>query len=331
MPSFNDAGRRRPKWEHVIKHLDSRRWEDLRKKWASVAAFSGGIALPAAHGLSDLDSVRTVCENLDVSEPFRHEEDVPGLREGVLIESFALLLKALNVSGGAQMHLSSGVCGWSISSGYHSAFFAAKAICGMLGVALVEFDKTVLVDVWTSPATLSSKKRKAGLVPRERVMFIKWSNSRVDHEPVWKMLIRLLRVTDTPESLWPTSIVHFLKNCQADVFAYHRNRLHYENRYWPFPEELLSGFLVREGFGEIKQSKSVKTHIGELVSTEEFSIILGYVMTWMAIVLFADLAGLISGLSANCAVLKGALNQVYNARLKAFHAYGFPPIQHDEP
>jgi hypothetical protein len=322
VPSRVRGTQPQPKWEDVIKHLEWRHWPEIRRKWASVQGLPAGVNTTIQHGIRELPSVVSVCEGQEQSIPWHIAQDVPGLREGLFIESYILLLKAINVAGGSQIHIDGGACGWSLSSGYHAAFFAAKAICGLLGVSLIELDRSIAVDVWAPPEQLSSKQRKAGVAAVDRFLFVKWIKSRVDHEPVWKMFQRLLRVTVIDAGLWPAPLVKFLTNCPSDAFAAHRNRLHYQNHYWPFPKEL-TGFDPQADFGRPRRSMSFEEQLNGLEATEDYPIVLGFALCWMGTVLFADLAQLIVGLALNANILNSALEQACNERYRSYRDVSF--------
>ena len=75
-------------------------------------------------------------------------EPIPGLREAVLHDAIYLLHKAAHVLGSALVHVSSGMCTWSLSSAYQAAYFAMNSVMRFLGVAVVEYEsRHFLIDV----------------------------------------------------------------------------------------------------------------------------------------------------------------------------------------
>ncbi len=309
------------KWEDAIKHILRRDWNAIRHKWSGVSGLARKITLPIEHGIGDLQTLKAACAGHEQCVPWS-VENVAGVREGIMIESYVLLLKAMNVLGGAQLHIDQGACAWSLSSGYHASFFAAKSICGLFGVALVELDRTVLIDAWTPPDDLPRKKRYASVTSPDKILLYKWRKSRVDHEPVWKMFQRILRVSAVENSLWPRPVTDFLMQCQSDSFASHRNRLHYENHYWPFCDEL-SCFEIRDSFARLEKVGGFNEKIDRLIDADDFSVVLGFALCWLANVLFSDLSRHARGLEENAQQLEASLSQAYHQRFRDYRDDGF--------
>src|ERR1700681_2902178 len=141
-----------PSWERKGAKLLARTWEEVRDAWLNhIPAIQVPGAAPQ-DGLCDLPTVQLAVQGVQGEDPKAVEQEIPGLRSGVLAEALFLLHKAANVLGSAQVHVARGLCSWSLSSAYYAAFFGMKAVLQFLGVAAIETgNQTYLVDVWSPP------------------------------------------------------------------------------------------------------------------------------------------------------------------------------------
>lgn len=312
--SINEKGGQRHDWERFIQLIEKRKWDNVITNWRGVQ-FELPESLRIEHEIAELVPVHNAIKQIENEQVPVFFDDIESLREGLLLESYILLLKALNVAGGAHLHIDAGACGWSITSGYHSAFYAAKAIMGMWGVSLIELDKTYLLDVWAPPPKLSSKElKRLQIKPTERFMLAKWVRSRVDHQPVWQLFQRVIRVASADENIWPKDLISFLRTRAADSFASDRNLLHYSNHYWPFPEEL-KGYKKPIAFcGKIceRPAKDFMEEAYESNDANEWSILLGHALCWLGCEMF-------DSISYGSHVLKQAMEILNVAKQDAFH------------
>jgi hypothetical protein len=275
-------------WIPKAEKLTRREWSRLIESWYEVEGLGTSLPVPVSDHVSQLPTFRNLVVEYRENDP--HEVlDVPGLRAAVMSEANMLLLKAISVLGGAQIHVLSGACGWSLSSGYHAAFFACKAILNLFGVTFIELDKTFLVDVWHAPEALSTKRQRRGEVAPFRTLIIKTSKARLDHQPIWGFFQRMLRQVMVDPALWSQEIISLLLNLDDDHFARQRNQLHYQAGYWPEPPEL-DAFCRIDGFAS--QADILDLHNDCTVGERDFSVRLGYLCVWLGIQLFSSLNGL---------------------------------------
>lgn len=286
--SSTDAGRARMAntwWTPKAEKLTKREWERIAEQWYQVDGLGAVLPVPPADSIKDLPDFSAHVAGFKENVP-NETIAIPGLRSGVIFEANMLLLKAINVLGGAQLHVANGACCWSLSSGYHAAFFASKAILHLFGVTFIELDKTFLVDVWHAPERQSKKSQRRGDTAPFRTLIIKTPKTRLDHQPIWAFFQRMLRQVLVDAEIWPIEIVELLKGLQDDEFAGQRNRLHYEPCFWPEPAEL-DVFSRLEGFGS--QHDILDLHNDCDADVRDFSVRLGYLCVWLALQLFSSL------------------------------------------
>lgn len=270
-------------WEAKEEKLRQRNWGELKGEWLPYVAPDIVECEFSEHTISELPQLRPVVENakhgVDVEV-----ENVPGLRDGILREGVLMLKKASNAMAGAFVHVDFGMCSWSLSSAYHAAFFAMKAIQHFLGFAVVEFDKSFMIDVWPPPEPLSSKRKKRGETPMRKMLFVKLQQNRLEHQPMWAFFERLIRITTVDDSVWPSSVTNSLARLESGDFAGQRNRLHYRNSAWPFPEDI-NRCVRQAGFGGIADSEEFLD-----ADRSDFSVVLAVVLLWMGGQLLQDMA-----------------------------------------
>src|SRR5205814_1104943 len=94
----------------------------------------------------------------------RYVDGETHLRRAIFWEGIYLLHKATHIVGAGGIHVSEGLCSWSISSFYQASLFGIKGIIHLLGVALPDVDSgTVIVDLWPDESPQQAKSRKKGL------------------------------------------------------------------------------------------------------------------------------------------------------------------------
>jgi hypothetical protein len=183
------------------------------------------------------------------------------------------------------------MCSWSLVSGYQSAVFAAHAILRLLRVTTVQLDSSHhVLDLWPEPP---SKKVARG----EDVLVITFDGPRLEHRPLWALLLRLLRVTEVPGEVWPTAIVSEVRDTSVEEFARQRNALHYRLARWPL-SDLREVNIVPE-FG-VMASVTSGCLDPEL---DDFSVRLGIMTVRLALSLLKDLAAQAPSLLPNLEVL----------------------------
>lgn len=267
--------------------LRSRSWLQVRDAWLAYLPTIDAVGEAPEERLADLTTLQKAAEevNKEKEESKEFSEEIGGLRQGILAEALFVLHKAANVLGCAQVHVSRGLCSWSLSSAYHAAFFGMKAILQLLGIAVVEIKgSTYLIDAWAEPKKKPNKKQSL-LGPSYVVLIQKVS--RAEHRHLWIWFQRMLRVSDVPATTWPVGCVDQLKAHDNRAFAGQRNKLHYTTTNWPFPD--LHACAPIDGFGTHSGGLDDGTAISD-PDSRDFSIALGLVIIRMGCQMVQDLA-----------------------------------------
>lgn len=268
-------------FDKKLKRIDYRIWDKISAKW--LANNLPNIQNPGQapeFEISDFPGLDTVVNM--VPDTGEHKDDLIGLRNAIFHEGIYLFYKSLNVSGATEIHIDNGILSWSLSSGYHSAFFAAKSIMCFLGVTFTSVDnEMVMIDVWPEPEKISKTKISNGVIPEQKMKFVKMP--RLDHHKIWMAFQRILRTLTI--DIWEENYLYFLKNIDPKHFAKQRNYMHYRNNHWQFKdlhEQLyLSDFSLKYNLVE------------DIVSfdqdSDDFSIILSYVLLYLSFLLLKDI------------------------------------------
>lgn len=283
------ANKRKPWWERRESDLQARSWLELRDIWLASCPPEREAGVLPEIAVAELPSVTTVAPELAAqgrkagyARTLRN--DIEGVKTGVLLEGVALLHKAANVAGAGQVDFSAGLRTWSISTCYQAAMFAARSLMCLLGVVVAEVENDVfIVDVCSRDRKSGARRR-----PSRTEVLISWACSgRVEHRPIWSLLMRLLRVTKIDASIWPARWVAALASKQVSEFGRQRNRLHYKPSAWLFddlhelvPAEQFGCFGGRLRSGEVLDEADV----------DDFTVALAFVLVRMAALLLDDLA-----------------------------------------
>lgn len=282
------------------KKIGDRGWKDLCELWPDYIPNISVAGTPPEDLLTNLPGLGAELAKIP-NDQLDEFGDIAGVRSGILHESIYLLHKAVHVLGSSLIHASTGMCTWSLSSGYHSAFFAVKAVSGLLGVSIVEFqNKTFLVDAWGMPRNLRKKKWPQILLVRM---------DRAEQRHVWGTFQRLLDKTDGLNGACPDWLRRVLKNSNFRDFGRQRNNLHYHNNVWYHSD--LHKCQKQGGFASARVAE---------ISLEQpdFSIQLACGLVRMGSRLLADLAEASSSrvLRLESALIDQWLDEPFNA---AYH------------
>jgi hypothetical protein len=257
-----------PWWERKAAKLVAREWPEILDAWLSYIPTIQPPGKVPDSPLADLPTLQAEVQDLQ-QQPKVVTTEIIGLREGVLIEGIFLLHKAANVLGSAQVHVSTGLRSWSLSSAYQAAFFAMKAVTHFLGVAVVEVqNKSVLIDIWTPP----QKKRKGEVGPSYHVLM--QSCNRFEHRQLWAVFQRMMRVTKELDTVLTKDITTALLDLDINDFATQRNSLHYRIA-WPFND--LHQCNIDPNFGIHDDGIADGTPLRD-PEGDDFSIVLGIVL-----------------------------------------------------
>lgn len=267
-------------FDKKLKRIKARDWDFIQSKWLRYLPSIYPIGSAPADSLSEHPTLAAAV--MDVDDNGEKIVNIGELRPALFHESVYLLHKAINVIEATENHFQNGFPTWSLSSAYHSAFFAVKSLMGFLGVCTPRISSSdYVIDMWPEPEELSSKKRKLGEEPQIFVKLIKQKS--LQHNHIWQILQRLVIVVDT--ELWPESYSEFVKSIGHLDFAFQRNSLHY-NKDWilnDIHERLFLDAFGRRGNLEIDLARVNK-------NSEDFSVVLCYVLISMSYSLFNSIA-----------------------------------------
>lgn len=273
-------------WNDLEQAVLSRRWDAIRNSWVEIIPPIGTAGVAPNPTLSDfLSSSDLFAEG----EPRKGEltqityprGEVPEL---IFREALYWMHKAVHVLGASESSINSGLPTWSLSSAYQSGFFAARAVMGFLGIAVGEIERvSVVVDLARDLRGIRPG-RVQELGGFENNMRLASLGVLFDHRQIWLLFQRILRMTSrTP---WLDSWSSFFVNLDIGEFTRQRHGLHYELAYWVMQD--MHSFVFAEEFRDVQPSGSGR----DLFSLEEdnFTLVLGFTLTRMALDLFHNLA-----------------------------------------
>jgi hypothetical protein len=253
--------------------------------------------------LSEFSGFVTVHQTLTAATPHALME-VPGLRETVFREALFMLHKASHVIGCAETQVRRGAKTWPMSEAYHGAYFAAKAISYLLGVAIVDFrDHIIVVDIW--PA---DKGRSRSLIlssPSDTSVDFDWMKVVYGHYQLWQLFQRLLELTTV--DVWPRAYVTALSLLSTHDFAKQRNVLHYQDDAWIFDD--LFEFVVEPTFGVHRHGLHRALVYDE---KSDFSLVLALVLFRLAYLLFDSITQVTNKLTAEKNMILNRLRPHYH-------------------
>jgi len=285
-------------FEKQLKRIDHRNWKTIRAEWFQ---YLPNIQAPGQH--PDHEIAQTV--GLDdvvarTPETGEYKTELIGLRAAIFHEGIFLLHKAFHVSGSAEVHINNGILSWSLSSGYHSAFFAVKSIMCFLGISTTEVNnKMILIDVWPEPEKLSKSKVNKGFTPKREMKFL--SMPKLQHFHIWEIFQRILRTSTI--NIWPETFRHLIALNPKD-FALQRNTLHYKNNKW-IHDDLYKSDLDPH-FG-------IRTNLLDEIDdvdplSDDFSILLSHILLNLAYILLKDIAQDAPIISSEFALIEKSLD-----------------------
>jgi hypothetical protein len=273
-------------YERKAEQFVKRSWEQIRDWWLGYVPPIDIPGIPPAGVIDELESVRRAISEMKKEQPKGYPE-VIGLREGVLAESICLVHKAAHVLGASQVHFEHGLCSWSLMSAYQAAFFACKAVLGLLGVTYVEVEnRTFLIDIWSERKNLSKTKRKTlALSHTCEAWFV--PSRRVEHRPLWYWFQRMIQKSAVPGHVWAEGCVKALAEADCADFSRQRNSMQYVTTYWPLED--LHRYVVRDGFG-LRRTPLDNGEWLDQPDAADFTVLLAIVTIRMATQLLRSLA-----------------------------------------
>ena len=277
------------------KKISIRDWHTIRERWIDHVPTFASPGIPPELELCELPSVDERL-NLEKKQTVTIKDNLPGLRQGVLHEGIYLFHKAAHIFGASLLHVESGLCTWSLSSAYQSAYFAMKSILCLLGVSIVDSQTRgiFLVDVWHTEDRHQKRQK-------DPIVFM-YNSGKIEHGQLWACFQRAVDVTSNHESICAASFRRGLLGVEPNEFADQRNRLHYKN-VWRFGD--LHAALIQNQFGRITS--------GELDSEQDdFLVVLAFGLIHMGRHMLGELAKSSAPIQEETALVDTWLNQPFN-------------------
>jgi hypothetical protein len=231
------AAPRPPKIDYLRRasnHIDVGAWSVHRETWLNYLPNDYTFGNPPSISVANWEPFQRAADEskgMPISAPV-YRVNLKGLHELVLRESIFMLHKAWHVLGAAEQHAANGQPTWAQSSGYHAAFFAAKATFGLLGHALIEHaNRMCLVRLFPFE---SRSKTQGGPIHAPDSAEVIYLDKSFTHREIWELYKRVLNTTGVAEEIWPSDTTTFLKLLPTEEFAAERNSLHYQSDAWIF-------------------------------------------------------------------------------------------------
>lgn len=287
-------------FDRKIKKIDRRNWSEVRIKWLeNIPIFEPGEA--PSFQIVDLIYVQTELDR--TPNDGERKIEINGLRPSVFHEGIYLFHKSINTFLAAEQNFSSGLSSWSLSSSYHSAFYAAKAFLCFSGITMPKYNGSYyVIDVFPELEKLSRNQIKRGEKPENTMKLIKMNN--LLHYHIWKIIQRLINVSAF--EFFNESIISTLLSFSEKEFAKQRNEIHYINNYWPL-NDLFSHSKIEKFGKEEAFIKNIKTFHPEL--RNDFSVILALLFIRINMLLLEDITSITNILNSEMELIYNNLNK----------------------
>lgn len=217
----------RPKAKKILK----RQWPEIRDSWLRDLPEIPSAACKPTSSLSDLLALTNAHQNIDQNNEVIH--GVSGLRQIALWEAVFLLHKSGSVMRACQTSVKSGMKTWSMFDGYHSAYFGARAVMALLGVAVPRpAGQQLLVELFPNIVMTNQKDRKRLSIDSSCCLAYKLN--QLKQQDMWGLFIRILRVSEA--AVWDDRIVDNLIGIGEKAFSKKRNKILYDPIYWEYED-----------------------------------------------------------------------------------------------
>ena len=211
--------------------------------------------------------------------------------EIIFQEAVLWMHKALHVLGASEVHIDQGLPSWSMFSAYQSAYFAARSILAFYGVSLGEYQHvSVVVDLCRDMRGMRPQKI-ADIGAFEKEIPFRSLGVLFDHRQTWQLFQRVLRISTC--DIWPDGWASYFANLNMSELTRQRHGLHYHLDYWILED--LHDFIYSDIFNNVDPSGTGRELYNS--DSDNFSLIAGYTMTKMALLLFKDLCPLTNRLA----------------------------------
>lgn len=275
----------------VKKLVLDRSWYQISDYWLSSIP---RLDPDANFAFEVLENFKPLVDILSSTSDAELKVEIVGLRETVFREAIFLFHKSINVLSIAELNANRGNPTWSLSTAYHSAFFGARALTRLLGVANATVGgKNWVIDIY--PQWVKSSKRKRNDINSQTDILI-FESPKIEQRHHWRLFQRLARVTKFDDKTMSRLADDLWKTDEGDLTK-QRHALLYGKNVWFFND--LYQTDIRSGFGIRTSNTSMRTDAG----TEDFTIFLAYSIVEFGIRLLRSI-----GEKAN--ILKDSLNMI---------------------
>jgi hypothetical protein len=227
--------------ERKAKKILGRDWAELRQYWLEYVPRLSDPGQPPELLLHELEELGQLLAGIPHDQVKDVDDEIPGLRAGLLHEAIFLLHKSAHVMGASLVHVSQGMCTWSASSAYHSAAFAMRSVLNMLGITVIETPESghFLIDIWSPPP-----KGKKGT---KRPITMLARTKRIEARHWWAFFQRALSITANHAEICAADFRATILQSEFTDFARQRNMIHYRTNEWTFDD--LHKCSIRPEFG----------------------------------------------------------------------------------
>jgi len=226
-------------FEHDLKKIDHRDWTTIQKKWLNYLPTIAPPGQAPQEEIADLPDIEELARSTLKKPGTLLHQELSYLRSEIFREGIFLFHKASHINSAGLMHVENGVISWSISSAYHSSFFALKSLLCLLGLSFPRVKsrkKCLMIDCFPEEGKLSSKQLKKGYQPPPLMKFLLTED--LGHLHYWEIFMRVLRTSEV--SVWDDELISCLQHINPSDFSLQRNLIHYKNNYWPILIDLYS-------------------------------------------------------------------------------------------
>lgn len=273
-------------FEQTLEEIRLRRWENIKNEWLNYTPQISRVGSHPPNIIEDLPEFHIVASDIIANGNAPQKSDISSIRITLLWEAIYMLHKARHVLSATEMHATTGIRSWSLSSAYQSSIFAAKSIIHFLGVSFPIYDsRPFLVDIWPISSDNYDKRTKKRVpVFNEINFFYLGFNGEIQHRHLWNIFLRILRVSQI--DIISKDLIQAIRNIDIKDFAKQRNYIHYQNREWLYND--LYNYVFDENFGVRKNNFSIELSYQELKS--DYTFILAQVLIKVAFELLNSLA-----------------------------------------
>lgn len=220
----------------ALKNLPHRQWAVLRDLWIDHLPdidFRAQMPEPTLWHLPELK------DRLKSAQPGTDLPYVEGARESVFREAVILTRKFAYSRAAAREAGQSGFSTWSVVSGYDACFYGAKALCYLLGMASLDRDSPLFIDLFAPRTHKIGKGRKAQVYD---ILVAHRLEARLTHKTLWDLTGRLCRTLTLPDDA--DALTSELRGLSFAGMSNLRNNILYDGGFWLDTDDMAHCDLV---------------------------------------------------------------------------------------